>query len=249
MVPSESIARMDSLREYLLAVVDHWFFWFGGIMLVVFELVKRKWKEKAERWLSAWVFWGVVGVCLFIATFQAWHDDHSMYLAASNELSTYHGQQAPDLEGTINQVTAGLSGKIPDTLLINLTILNKGADTIVRNFRVEIYDKDVLVQAHLSYIPDNYFMSDPAAHIKLVLHKEDAIYEKTTTAISRGSQSTGYLLAKTIGGVPVPTEKNLKVVVSYEDYTGKRYNATTVPFGINVPMQYIPGSGGVVRRQ
>ncbi len=62
--------------EYLLDVADHWFFWFGGIILVVVELAKRipRWKDKAEKWFSRRLFWSAAALCVFIATFQAWHD-------------------------------------------------------------------------------------------------------------------------------------------------------------------------------
>jgi hypothetical protein len=73
---------MESLWEYLLAVGDHFFFWFGGIVLVILELIKRipSWKENAERF-PVWMFWTVASTCIFIATFQAWHEDHSRLLS------------------------------------------------------------------------------------------------------------------------------------------------------------------------
>lgn len=68
----------QEIFEYALAVADHWFFWFGGIVLVVFELVKRipRWKDRAEKSFSPAVFWGGAVVCMLIATFQAWRDEH-----------------------------------------------------------------------------------------------------------------------------------------------------------------------------
>jgi hypothetical protein len=60
----------QEIFEYLLAVADHWFFWFGGIVLVVFEVAKRipKWKQSVES-VPAKPFWGIVGACLLISMF------------------------------------------------------------------------------------------------------------------------------------------------------------------------------------
>jgi hypothetical protein len=68
--------RQEFLK-YLVAVVDHWFFWFGGIVLVVFEIAKRiSWlRSRAERLLQPNIFWGIAATCLFISTFQAWIDE------------------------------------------------------------------------------------------------------------------------------------------------------------------------------
>ncbi len=68
---------MQELREYLVAVADHWFFWFGGIALVLFEVFKRipKWKDRVEKWFPTWIFWSTAALCVFIATFQAWHEE------------------------------------------------------------------------------------------------------------------------------------------------------------------------------
>lgn len=61
--------------EYLLSVVDHAFFWFGGIALVIVEALKKvpRTKEWAERLRGE--FWAIAALCIFIATFQAWHDE------------------------------------------------------------------------------------------------------------------------------------------------------------------------------
>jgi hypothetical protein len=77
----------QEILEYMLAVGDHWFFWFGGIVLVIFELVKRipNWKDKAEKWFPAKIFWGVAVLCMAIATFQAWHEEHTRAAQLSDD--------------------------------------------------------------------------------------------------------------------------------------------------------------------
>lgn len=61
--------------EYLVSVADHTFFWFGGIALVIIEALKKvpRTKEWAER--LRWEFWAIAAICIFIATFQAWHEE------------------------------------------------------------------------------------------------------------------------------------------------------------------------------
>jgi hypothetical protein len=79
-----------SIGLYFLAVLDHAFFWLG-IGLAALELAKTK-----SAWLRGilgrenWPLWGLAGLCIFLATFQAWHEEHAkrkegaVYLIADN---------------------------------------------------------------------------------------------------------------------------------------------------------------------
>lgn len=62
--------------EFLAAVIDHLFFWFGGIALVIIEALKKiqRTKEWAER--LRWGFWLLAISCIFIATIQSWHEEY-----------------------------------------------------------------------------------------------------------------------------------------------------------------------------
>jgi hypothetical protein len=65
---------------YLSAIVEQWAFWFG-LALAVIELIKNwQWLKKfapVERFLElTWAVWGLAGIMLFFATFQAWRQEH-----------------------------------------------------------------------------------------------------------------------------------------------------------------------------
>lgn len=79
---------MDAFREYLVAVIDHAFFWFGGFALVIIEGLKRieKTKQWAERLNVRW-FWAVAGLCFLIATFQAWNDERNLTLSRATYMA------------------------------------------------------------------------------------------------------------------------------------------------------------------
>ncbi len=80
--------------EYLLSVVDHAFFWFGGIALVIVEALKKvpRTKEWAER--LRWEFWAIAASCIFIATFQAWHDEFKQAETFSSSNSQLIGENS-----------------------------------------------------------------------------------------------------------------------------------------------------------
>jgi hypothetical protein len=85
------------IGEYLLAILDHLFFWFGGIVLVIVEVLKKiaRTRDWAER--LRWEFWVLGAVCIFIATFQAWHEEHEKVLVRSTfmQISTEKAPASP----------------------------------------------------------------------------------------------------------------------------------------------------------
>jgi hypothetical protein len=54
------------------ALVNHWIFSFGGVVLVIFAVVEKIRQKNTE----AWAFWGGAILCLFIACYGAWVDEH-----------------------------------------------------------------------------------------------------------------------------------------------------------------------------
>jgi hypothetical protein len=66
------------LSLFIAALVSHWLFSFGGVVLVIIAVIERLRKKDTE----AWVFWGAALVCLFIACYGAWVDEHNNAQAA-----------------------------------------------------------------------------------------------------------------------------------------------------------------------
>ncbi len=102
---------LQGILKYAGSVADHWFFWFGGIVLVVFEIVKRipTWKEKAEK-LPTRIFWGIAGVCLIVAMFQAWREENERADNLSDTNKTLNAQKDA-LEQKNNDLTNQLIAK------------------------------------------------------------------------------------------------------------------------------------------
>jgi hypothetical protein len=90
---------------YLSAIFEQWAFWFG-LALAVVELIKSwVWLKKfapVKRLLQlTWAVWGLAGIMLFWATFQAWQQEHvrrkgeEVYLVEENPHFFVHSQQNP----------------------------------------------------------------------------------------------------------------------------------------------------------
>jgi hypothetical protein len=154
----------------------------------------------------------------------------------------------PNFEAEINTtITANVRG-VDNTgkefsatgVFINLTLLNKGAPSIARRFRIFLIVGQSRVNLPLFTITDGMQLSNP----NLVLGSADAIYEKGVKRIERGAQISGWLYAQVdrwsadeIRG----TGNVIEVVV--EDYLGTEYTASQIFSGEgHDPLTYIPGS-------
>jgi hypothetical protein len=63
---------MPQVMLFFSALIAHWLFTFGGVALVLFGLYeKSRHKETHKR-----VYWGVAVILLFVASYQAWLDEH-----------------------------------------------------------------------------------------------------------------------------------------------------------------------------
>lgn len=83
-------------RLFLGALVNHLLFTFGGVALMIFALIEKLRKKDTE----AWVFWGVGLVCVFMACYGAWVDEHSNATVVISEKS--------DLWSRVNECDSNL---------------------------------------------------------------------------------------------------------------------------------------------
>jgi hypothetical protein len=76
---------------FLGALANHLLFSFGGVALMVFAIVEKVRKKDTE----AWLFWGAALVCLFIACYGAWVDEHNnasiLIVEKADAWSKYNG--------------------------------------------------------------------------------------------------------------------------------------------------------------
>jgi len=83
---------MDSLPQYLLALVDHWAaLMTGGILIAILALFERA-RGQAVSWRAYLL---IAVVCFFVASFLAWKDENAAKLHAECLLS--HAQNAKEI--------------------------------------------------------------------------------------------------------------------------------------------------------
>lgn len=95
--------------EFLFSVLDHLFFWFGGIALVIIETLKKITRTKVWAERLRLEFWIIAAVCIFIATIQAWHDEFKRAEAFSSSNSQLTGEN-----NSLRQERDSLTNKLID---------------------------------------------------------------------------------------------------------------------------------------
>jgi hypothetical protein len=180
------------------------------------------------------------------ALFRAPYEQRNALRATTLELRNQIHTQSPDLQGTINTTVAGHpDGQSRMTVAhLNLTILNKGAPSIADHWAAIVALGETKREASLVKIPDNTQLGMNSGGT-VQISGNDAIYEKATTRIERGSQISGWLRFEIVGVTP---EQFLApgngVEVSFQDFLGKTSVAAHVfQGGPSEQMKYIAGSG------
>jgi hypothetical protein len=103
---------LAKLFLYLSAVGNHWLFSFGGVALVVIAIIETARKKKvAER-----IFWVLAAICLFIAFYQAWLDEHhNTEVVIGEKAEVWSKFNQCDIERASKSVLAdGYSAQIKD---------------------------------------------------------------------------------------------------------------------------------------
>jgi hypothetical protein len=103
---------MAELYSFIAAVASHWVSLMSGIASVIVALWLRL-KNKVE--LGHLAFWGVAVICIFIASFQAWKEEHLAKLALESQVSDLRREIAKkekDIEKLNTEVS--LSSVLPE---------------------------------------------------------------------------------------------------------------------------------------
>jgi hypothetical protein len=137
-----------SFLEYLVSIVDKWFFWVGIVFLVP-ELLKkipkcRKWAERLPHKL----FWVLGGICVLIATFQAWHDERNKVLGQVTYMTLTAGR---DQVPSHIEFTAGTA---PYLAFIELNDGINPAVDVINGAALEIQDFSESVAPNFSGSPE-----------------------------------------------------------------------------------------------
>jgi hypothetical protein len=152
--------------------------------------------------------------------------------------------QSPDLFGTINTTVGGyISGNPTLFVHINVTVLNRGAPSVVRNWVVFVTVASVRRPVPLRVIGNtDMLMHDGGA---LHIDASDAIYEKGTARVETGAQISGWLGVQVAGVDREAFFQTGNVVeVAFEDFLGKAYTSTSVLGAADhgSAPAYVPGS-------
>jgi hypothetical protein len=241
------------LRKYLADTVLHWYGAVSALFLVAgmgFGLLA------AKNPSTDYAFWFAAAsvICLIGGLVLAPYFAYSKVAderdsAISAQLNSQLQAQAPNLIGTINSVIGGSNKADSATLgvFVNMTVLNRGAPSIVDNFQPFL-----TISGLRSQLPPYVIADDTTLHAsktqQIRLTSMDAIYEKRNTIpLERGAQIRGWLYFK----VPNMTTDRFfrdgtSVEVEFTDYLGKSYSASqALSASAHDQFQYFPGSQDV----
>jgi hypothetical protein len=179
---------------YVRVVLWNWFGVYGGFVLVAIEVIKKvpqckPWWKRIER--LKWPLRSLGVICIFIATFQGWEDQHLQLMGAearNTELTT------PNFSLEISQVFSQYRQDLDNTdAFLAVQIINRGAPSAVLKYAVHYksptLDQDVEVAK---------FATDPlyfpfSNGLQLVMPSSVLIYNETVSPIPRGGFVTGRL--------------------------------------------------------
>jgi hypothetical protein len=82
---------MRELRLFVGAVGSHWGMLLTGSVVSVAGLLHAQYGSDP---IPNWIFWGIAGVCLVIACFLAWRDEHRARVKAENHTPSLDYQAA-----------------------------------------------------------------------------------------------------------------------------------------------------------
>jgi hypothetical protein len=148
----------------------------------------------------------------------------------------------PDFAGTIDQTLSGQErGQPAETaVVVTMSILNRGAPSIARNYRAVAVLSGVRREAEMWYFENMNLATNDGT--KLHATKADTMQEKTATRIETGAQIQGMLNLRLRGVTQAEfLRPGNAVEVSFEDFTGKTYVATQVFQQENAGVMYYPG--------
>jgi len=187
---------LQTLTLYLYAVSGHWLFSFGGIVLVAFALYEKYLhKITPSRW-----FWGLAALCIFVATFQAWSDEHekrkedAVYLIPEEPLLVPGGVPNAPVWFSVGKppqvgILWGVFGKSP-ALHIRIDVACYIEDDTAPSFQESTINKFVEEWANLKVIPGaEYPNLFPGGHrLGGTCHSEDIISEEMRSDIATGNK-------------------------------------------------------------
>jgi hypothetical protein len=226
---------MKELASFVSALSSHWVALILGIVSLAMTIALRARGRKPRNK----IFWSLAALCLFVACFLAWRDEHGMRDKAEQEsarlreeLAKAKVQNVPQLSCHIDRVVIGEGSDTKLTqVFVLLTVQNAGDPSIAENYRLHIKASDFEYSAGPAKIPKEYTLTPADKTPKITFLQQESIVEKTGKPVERGGQEQGWLRF-TMQAQEVTPEfirrPGIKYTVSLVDISGKICSADHV---------------------
>jgi hypothetical protein len=171
-----------------------------------------------------------------------WKSNQRIIADIREELRKERESNAPEFEGSIQQIMTGRHGSpdAPLMVLLLMTVLNRGAASFVENWTVALTIAGQRIDLPVAQLPDRIEL--PVGNQMRVITKADAIYDKGDR-IERGDRIRGILPA--IVGDLVTQEQfhhtGNFIEVSFTDFTHHTYTARETMKEGKGELMYYPG--------
>jgi hypothetical protein len=228
---------LKDLLEFLWAVITNWAaLTTGGVIVALLALWSLLRQQPIRKSLGI----GAALFFLFLAFFNAWREQKHAAVDAKNELERI---SKPNFAIRIGQAVIALNGSSTTVFIPFVEIVNKGADSVVTNYRVhyksDSFDGDLKVSAFL-----DEELKLPSGSGSLTLHKADFLTNRIT-AISRGHMEVGRLLVLIPGVKNAEINSGKALITLYiKDYLGDSYSAVYQGGGPDDLIRFGPGETG-----
>jgi hypothetical protein len=236
-----------SIREFVRVIWEDWGSRVSGALSIPFTVLALF--AKADYARIIWACLAVIGVVATI--YQVWSKERKRVVQLEESLSQERQKNTPELIGAVEQIIVGECFGVAEMIgvFLNLTIINRGADSTVRNWKASVTVSGMTREMSLSRIADNTrFVMENGQECRI--NSSDGIYDKIAVApIRRGTHVSGWIHV-TLEGLGLNTtafrSPGSKLSIGFEDFLGKNYVAEYVYTGqpaMAGPL-YVPGSGG-----
>jgi hypothetical protein len=114
-----AMSRLDFFKDYCAALYGHWIALMSGVISVAITF----W-EKVRNSLGKYVFYAIALMCVFLAGFQAWQDEH-------RALQTEQARNGnPSLSATIDQYSFTYGRSDSESIVTIFATIRNGLITI-----------------------------------------------------------------------------------------------------------------------
>jgi hypothetical protein len=221
------MSRLEFFREYLGALWPHWITLMSGVVSVAITF----W-EKIHDSIGKYVLYTVAAMCVFLAGFQAWQDEHKR----ANELARPKIDLSENLDwmqtSTQFQVRAP-GGPVEHTfdttikIVAFISIRNRGVPTVLENWGLHLTWPDGRQEDVWPWIkpPTGDLIltyATPPIHT-FTFHAADYLLTKTVSAMQSGEMTRGFLYYEFLASMTIEKLQTTKAQIVSLDVVGNKH--------------------------